>query len=353
MKHIYLVLFSLLSACAIKPGQHTVVKVLPKTLTIASIDSFAVNSSIRALEVADQQNIWFAGSGGVYGYTEDGGTSWTVDSILHDSIRPHFRGIAVTTDAVFLLSVGNPALLFRSTNKGKDWALVYEESHPNVFYDAITFSDPQKGIAMGDPTDGCLSVIRTEDGGKSWEKVDCAHLPRAEEGEAAFAASNTNVVAIEDEVWMASGGKSANVYYSDDFGENWKAYPTPIIQGGQMTGIFSMDFYDAQNGFIIGGNWEQKEVNTNNKAVTKDGGTSWALSSDGAGPGYRSCVQYIPGSDAMGLMACGTPGISYSNDGGQQWQILSDHAFYTLRFGRDWRCIWLAGNGVVARVNWK
>ena len=106
MKHIYIVLFSLLSACAIKPVKHVAVPSLPKTLSIVSIDSFEVRSSIRALEVADQQNIWFAGSGGVYGYTEDGGVSWTVDSILHDSIRPHFRGIAVTPNAVFLLSVG-------------------------------------------------------------------------------------------------------------------------------------------------------------------------------------------------------------------------------------------------------
>jgi photosystem II stability/assembly factor-like uncharacterized protein len=353
MKRIYVLLFALLSACSMPPGKQASVQPLPQTLTIASVDSFVVNSSIRALEVADQQQIWFAGSGGVYGYTENGGASWTVDSILHDSIRPHFRGIAVTPDAVFLLGIGSPALLFRSTNKGKDWALVYEETHPDAFYDAITFSGTQRGIAIGDPTDGCLSVIRTEDGGQHWEKVDCEHLPEAGDGEAAFAASNTNVVAIGDEVWMASGGKQANVYYSNNFGKNWTSYPTPILQGQQMTGIFSMAFYDRQNGFIMGGDWEQKQLNTGNKAATQDGGKSWSLVSEGSGPGYRSCVQYLPGADAKGLMACGIPGISYSNDGGHHWQSLSDRAFYTLRFGPDWKCMWVAGNGVVAKVNWK
>ena len=323
----------------------------PSSLNIIEVDSFPIPSSIRALEVIDDKTVWFAGSGGVYGYTQNGGEDWIVDSILHEGERPHFRAIANTDDAIFLLSIASPALLFKTTNKGKDWELVYQENHPDVFYDAMAFWDNQHGIAMGDPTDGCLSVILTSDGGNTWQKVSCDNIPEAAEGEAAFAASNTNIaLASGGQAWMASGGKRARVYHSIDYGKQWTVYNTPIVEGNQMTGIFSMAFYDDQHGFVIGGDWEQKDQSSKNKAYSTDGGKSWSLSADGKGPGYRSCVQYMPQLGGKGLLACGIPGISYSPDGGLSWQSLSDLSYYTLRFGDNWQTVWLAGNGKVAKI---
>lgn len=353
MKNIYLLLLLLLiTSCTPRlPKTSKSIHVIPPSISIAQIDSFAMPSSIRALEVINDEVVWFAGSGGVYGYTQDSGVNWMVDSLLHEGERPHFRAISATDEAVFLLSIASPALLFKTTNKGKDWQLVYSENHPDVFYDAMAFWDDQHGIAMGDPTDGCLSVILTSDGGNTWEKVNCDNIPSAAEGEAAFAASNTNVALAEGgKAWMASGGKRARVYHSSDYGQHWEVYNTPIVEGSQMTGIFSLDFYDAKNGFVIGGDWEQKAQNNKNKAYSVDGGKNWLLSADGNGPGYRSCVQYMPGLEGKGLLACGIPGISYSLDGGLNWREVSSTSYYTLRFGDDWKTVWLAGNGKVTKM---
>lgn len=354
MKTIYLFLLLFLgaSSCTRIPKTSDKAQTVPSSISIAQIDSFTMPSSIRALEVLSDEVVWFAGSGGVYGYTEDGGANWVVDSLEAEGERPHFRAIAATNEAVFLLSISSPALLFKTTNKGKDWHLVYRENHPDVFYDAMAFWDDQHGIAMGDPTDGCLSVILTSDGGNTWEKVSCENVPSTAEGEAAFAASNTNVaLAIGGKAWMASGGKRARVYYSSDYGHHWEVYNTPIVEGGKMTGIFSLDFYDDQHGFVIGGNWEQKPQNNQNKAYSVDGGKNWLLSADGKEPGYRSCVQYMPKLGGEGLLACGIPGISYSLDKGLNWKSLSDLSYYTLRFGEDWKTVWLAGNKKVAKIS--
>lgn len=340
-------LFLLLS-CTPKPK--TAHHPLPDTLRIHSFDTFPIPSSIRALEVLDDNTLWFAGSGGVYGYTEDGGQSWMIDSLLADSIRPHFRSIAVTGEAVFLLSIASPALLYRSEDKGRNWQLVYREDHPAAFYDALSFWDDKEGIAMGDPTGGCLSVILTHDGGRSWEKAPCSQLPPVEEGEAAFAASNSNIALYGDHAWIVSGGKRARVFHSPGRGESWEVFDTPIIEGEQMTGIFSVDFYNEQTGIIFGGDWNRKEMNTRNKAVTNDGGKSWRLISEGEGPGYRSCVQYMPGSEGQGIVACGIPGISWSSDGGESWSSPSGENFYTLRFGASWKTLWLAGNGRIGKM---
>ena len=143
---------------------------------VERIDTFAMPSSIRAIEVINDQTVWFAGSRGDYGFTENGGASWRIDSLKFDTITPHFRSIAVTDDAVFLLSISTPALLYKSKNKGRNWKIVYKEEGENVFYDSMDFWSAKEGIAMGDPTDSCLSVIITKDGGETWQKLGSNHL---------------------------------------------------------------------------------------------------------------------------------------------------------------------------------
>lgn len=326
---------------------------IPAELQIARIDTVAFASSIRALEVVDDSTIWWAGSAGKYGYSDDGGKNWVVDSLQWDTIQPHFRSIAVTKEAVFLLSIASPALLFRSVDKGKNWDLVYQENHADAFYDAMAFWDKQNGIAMGDPTDGCLSVIRTKNGGETWEKLSCDQLPATEEGEAAFAASNTNIALAGQAVWLVSGGKRARVFHSPDRGETWTVSDSPIAEGEQMTGIFSVDFYDEQRGIVFGGDWNNKALNSRNKAMSVDGGQSWIPILEDAGPGYQSCVRFVPNADAQAILSCGIPGINYSGDAGQNWTKLNDQSWYTLRFGSSWETVWLAGNGKLGKIQWK
>ncbi|MCB0400212.1 MAG: oxidoreductase, partial [Winogradskyella sp.] len=68
------------------------------------------------------------------------------------------------------------------------------------------------------------------------------------------------------------------------------------------------------------------------KIRTIDGGKTWNVVANGKGPGYRSCVQYIPNSNAKELVAVGFKGIDYSNDSGDTWKHLSNEGFYTIRF---------------------
>lgn len=308
--------------------------------------------SIRAIETIDDNAMWFAGSNGKVGYTEDGGKSWVTDSIRYDTLKPEFRSIAVTDSAVFILSIASPALLYKTTDKGQNWTLVYKEENSGAFYNAMSISESGFGVAVGDPLNSCLSVLVTENGGNNWAKLSCDILPITTNGEAGFAASNSNVNIVGDNVWIVSGGSRARVFHSENRGESWRVYNTPIVQGGQMTGIFSSHFYDSQHGIIMGGDWNEKSKNTENKAVTVDSGKNWTLISDGEGPSYRSSVRYVPGTNGNELVAVGIPGISYSKDGGQSWIKLSDESFYTIRFTKDGKSAWLAGADKVAKMVW-
>lgn len=316
---------------------------------VISNEQFEMSNHIRAIQAIDENTLWYAGSHGQYGFTKDGGKNWTIDSLKHPEHESlQFRSIAVTNEAVFLLCVESPALLYKTTDQGKNWDIVHEERDSLVFYDSMAFWDDQEGIAMGDPTDGCLSVIKTVDGGDTWNKISCDDLPATAKGEAAFAASNSNIALAGNKAWLVSGGSKARVFHSPDKGETWKAYDTPIVSGEQMTGIFSIDMFNEDHGIVIGGNWEKHEVNLNNKAVTHDGGKTWELLHDGLDPSYSSCVQFI--SDDQEAIALGKSGIYYANDIMIHWEKVLDDHYYTARATANGKCIWLAGSKKIGRI---
>ena len=177
-------------------------------------------------------------------------------------------------------------------------------------------------------------------------------MPEGVEGEAAFAASNTNISIVDNHTWIATGGKKARIFYSPDKAKTWQVFDTPIVQGEATQGIYSVDFYDEMKGFIIGGDYTKPDENKANKAVTTDGGKTWNLVAEGQNPDYRSCVQYLPGREAKELVTVGFNGVSFSNDAGQTWQQLSDEAFYTIRFIDD-STAYAAGKNRIAKLRFK
>ncbi len=318
--------------------------------TPLKIELFKIeDTSVRAIQAVDENTMYYAGSIGDVAYTTDGGNSWNKNYIRYqDTIVPQFRSIAKNKTDIFVLSIANPALLYKITNGKK--TLVYKEDHENTFYDSMAFFDDQKhGIAVGDPIEGCPSIILTSDGGNSWQKVSCELLPKFEKGEAFFAASNTNIKIINHTVWIATGGRRARILKSTDSGKSWTSYDTPILQGFQSQGIYSIDFYDENRGIVIGGDYVNPYDNCQNKAITIDGGLTWQIVSDNEDPNYKSCVQYVPKSGGKEIFAVGRTGISYSNDGGITWKDVSNDQFYTIQFV-DENTAWLGGNKTIGRL---
>ncbi|WP_046759063.1 WD40/YVTN/BNR-like repeat-containing protein [Kordia jejudonensis] len=306
--------------------------------------------SIRAIAVTPKNDLIYGGNKTTIGYynpEKDTHTS-LLKGKVPDSLNVSFRATAYANGNTFGISIVNPALLYKITADGTV-SLVYKEEHEKVFYDAMTFWNDQEGIAIGDPTDDCMSMIVTRDGGTTWQKIACENLPKANVGEAAFAASNTNIVTKGDETWVATGGKTSRILYSADKGQTWESYETPIIQGLETTGIYSLAFYDAKNGFAIGGDYTKADANSANKIRTSDGGKTWELVAQNSGPGYRSCVQYVPNSNAKELVAIGFKGIDYSKDAGNMWTHISDKGFYTIRFVND-STAYAAGKNSIARL---
>ncbi|RTE52094.1 oxidoreductase [Arenibacter aquaticus] len=310
---------------------------------------FTDSLSIRTIEIMGANNVAFAANKGAFGLLNPENGQVKVNTQLYDSIVPEFRATSHNSSDFFMLSIGSPALLYKTGDQG-EMQLVYLEEDEDVFYDAMTFWNNQEGIAVGDSMNGCLSIIITRDGGYSWNKIPCSSLPKAEKGEGAFAASNTNIKVLGNKAWI--GTSKGNVYYTEDKGFSWQSIKTPIESGLDTQGIFSVDFYNENIGFAIGGDYTQPHINVANKAITTDGGKTWQLIASGTLPNFRSCVQFVPSANGEQLVALGFKGIAYSHDSGATWKQLSNESFYTMRFLND-SIAYAAGKNRIAKLLFK
>ena len=316
--------------------------------TSVSVETLYQDSlSIRAIELMGN-SLAFAANKGTFGTVDLTSGKVRANIEKYHTIIPEFRAVAHTSTDFFMLSIGNPALLYKTGDGGR-MELVYMEEDENVFYDAMTFWNDSEGIAVGDTMNGCLSIIITRDGGNTWKKLACSSLPKKIEGEGAFAASNTNIKIVGNNTWV---GTTKRILYSGDKGKTWMSYETPIKTDEPTAGIYSIDFFNDKLGVAIGGDYTKPEGNSSNKAMTKDGGKTWQLIADGNEPGYKSCIQFVPNSEGKGMVALGFTGISYSSDMGATWKKLSEESFFTLRFKND-SIAYAAGRNRISKLTFR
>ena len=317
------------------------------SITVKNV--FEDSVSIRAIEFLDNRTLAFAGSKGVYGTLDVPSGKVRTATMEFEGKIPEFRAVAHTSSDFFMLSVASPALLYKTGDGGR-MELVYKEEGEHVFYDAMTFWNDNEGIAVGDGSDGCMAILITRNSGHSWKKIPCEALPKFEGEVGAYAASNTNIEIKGDKTWIATSKEQ--MLFSPDKGKTWELMVTPIQLIDEYHGIYSLDFYDEDLGFAIGGDFSKPEVNTYNKLKTLDGGQHWELVAQNTVPGYKSCVQFVPNSEGRGLVAVGFTGIDYAKDGGENWIHLSDESFYTLRFLND-SVVYAAGRNRIARLEFQ
>ena len=307
----------------------------------------------RGLSTAGASVVWASGTRGRYARSTDGGRSWHVDSLPGNSALDLRAVHALDARRAWVMSAGEAekgqARIYRTTDAGAHWLLVYTTVQKGVFLDAIAFWDAQHGIAVSDPIDGRFFIVTTNDGGSTWSRVSPDRLPAVLPGEAAFAASGTCLtIDGESNVWIGTGGASvARVYHSVDRGRTWSVAESPIHAGSASSGIFGLAFRDDRHGIAVGGDYQMVRGGLPNVALTDDGGRSWRTARGSLPVGYLSAVSFVPGSSS--LIAVGLAGTALSSDGGESWRMVDSVGYNSVRFV-DPNAGWAVGpKGRIAR----
>lgn len=304
-------------------------------------------AAFRGLSVVSDKVVWASGTGGTVIRTVDGGATWKVMTVP-DAGKLDFRDIeAFDADTAYILSIGNgdSSRIYKTTDGGATWKQQFVGTQKETFFDALACWDSKNCLAMSDPVGGHYYLIATKDG-ETWTPVVSNKMAANAEGEAAFAASGTCLIANgKNNAFIVSGGNAARVFKSADRGMTWTVVNSPIVYGTSGSGIFSIAMWDAKNGVIVGGNYEKPAETRSNLAFTTDGGTTWTAAKGLSG--YRSGVAYV---DSKTIVAVGTNGSDMSTDGGKTWTNV-DKLNYNSVQAKGKKAIWAVGpQGMVAKM---
>lgn len=291
-------------------------------------------ASLRGIRAVSGRVAWASGTGGTVLRTTDGGATWRADTVP-GATALDFRDVeAFDERRAVVLSIGNggASRIYRTTDGGRTWALAFMNRDTTAFFDCLAFWNDRQGLAVSDPVRGRFVVLRTDDGGESWAPLDGASAPMAQEGEGAFAASGTCLVARgRAHAWIATAF-GARVLRSADAGRSWRDARTPLASGAAAKGVFSLAFADVRRGVAVGGDYSAPADTAGTAAFTTDGGATWTEATR-MPRGYRSGVAWVPGT--TWIVAVGTTGTDLSRDGGRSWAPVDTTNLNAVAFAPD------------------
>ena len=285
-----------------------------QSISLVTLDS-RVESSFRGLSVVNQKVVWVSGTGGTVLRTIDGGKNWENISVPNME-KIDFRDVeGFNKNTAIVMGIASPARFYKTTDGGQNWKLVYFDDREEVFFDGMSFWNKNDGIAFSDPVDGQHLLIRTTDGGDTWHEIPKEGFPHKLNPEFGFAASGTGIpVQGRKTVWLGMGGVKSRVFKSEDGGMNWSVAETPVVHGGQSTGIYSVAFKNKKVGISVGGDYTNQSIK-NTMAYTNDGGATWHLPEKQTHQ-YRECVAHYRGNI---FFAVGPSGFDMTTDNGKNW----------------------------------
>jgi photosystem II stability/assembly factor-like uncharacterized protein len=303
----------------------------------------AVNTdaNFRSVCAVSDKVVWIGGSKGTFLRTIDGGKTWGTKQVPGAETLD-FRDVhAFDAQTAILMSAGEAekgnAKFYRTIDGGKSWEIVYQTTQKGIFFDGIDFWDKQNGIAFSDPIEGKFFIIKTKDGGKSWQSINPENIPKNQENEAAFAASGTSLITVGSKYAYicTGGGEFARVYRTENQGENWEVIKTNM-PAGKTNGLFGLRFWNDRYGIAVGGDYQGVTKAIPNILLTSDGGKTWQDAPQTTPVGLKEGVSIF---QKKNLIAVGPSGACYSKDFGKSWVEIDKTPLHSIS---------VSGNGVWA-----
>ena len=210
-----------------------------------------VTASIICVDIVDTVFAWAGTVDGKTLRTTNGGQTWpaTVGSPGGEVTSIS----AVDMSKAFAISNSSTSTRIRRTVAlGVSWSTVYENTDPEARLNAITMIDPSIGYAIGNPISGQWLILKTSDGGTTWNNISTLPQNGTEKG-----LSNSMKWVDLQNGWF--GTDASRIYRTTDGGLTWTSSTT------SFQNINAVTFTDVSSGVSAGDdiNW------------TSDGGATW------------------------------------------------------------------------------
>jgi hypothetical protein len=328
----------------------------------------STTASLRGIHAIGSSTAWASGTSGTVLRTRDGGATWQSCSAPPGAENLDFRGIWAwdeNTAVVMSSGTGDQSRLYKTTDGCSHWTLLYTNPDKDGFWDAVAFSDRNRGFLLGDPINGRFVLLFTLDGGKSWAHADTksAGLDIGETKTGAFAASNSAMMLTSSGFpFFGTGGASGAVLYTGsgvctalmdvrtclENGLRFDTEKLPLAGNTASAGIFSIAANSGEVNLVaVGGDYEKPNESSGTAARWWSQFGQWKAS-EKPPHGYRSAVAWDADRDAW--IAAGTNGSDISRDDGKTWQPLD-----SAPEGGSWNAIslpWVVGpKGRIARLD--
>ena len=261
------------------------------------VQQSGTSETLYAVKAVDNNVVWTAGTNGSVLVTTNGGASWT--SVGGGIIGSDFVYAVEALDAntAFIAANSNTAKIYKTMNGGVSWSLVFSQT--DGFIGGIQMKSALEGYAIGSPMGGKWTVLKTTDGGNTWNRLTTEPTQVGNEQ------GLLSVQLLGNTIWF--GTTTGKVYRSNDLGLTWISATTSGLL------VYGLHFNSASLG-LIGFNSGTSDISTN-------GGDSWEIV-NAAGSQDITCIS---GAGNEFWVTNGAD-ISYTNSNGQTWKS-SDPGF--------------------------
>lgn len=281
----------------------------------------------RAMEISATGKVLMAGSNSSVVLIDKSGFIQNIapktDSVME------YRSAEIINDSTFLIAnAGSPAYVFKTSDAGKTWSLVYQNNHPSVFIDAMVGITNKHLMLYGDQIDGAFLSLESFDAGDTWQEITSFPKPK-NKTDAGFAASDAGMIVQKDTIFAAISGEENNyVLMSPNAGKTWDFIKTKM-QNGVGAGTFAMAYINGKL-VLIGGAYAEYDNSKGNISIIDVVGRQ-NIEVGKAPIGYRSgiaCHNNV-------CICTGTTGTDISFDAGVNWKQVSDVRYFTVKFKGD------------------
>ncbi|HZH96790.1 MAG TPA: YCF48-related protein [Flavisolibacter sp.] len=251
---------------------------------------------INDVALIDTARMIGVGDNGLIIRTIDGGRHW---ENIHTYQTKILRTIQMFGDSVGYVA-GSSRTLLKTEDGGKSWisidANIFSGSfNPDFDYNGLFFLNSRRGFIIG----GWGKILKTVDGGRSWTD---ASIDGVTDG-------FSDINFANDSTGFVCGGNSI-LYKTVDTGRTWQKIELSLL-GGIARSLTKVKFISSTTGFIVG--------NGGIFLKTTDGGTNWSFAFP-LNNGTYSDIYFKDAQSGIVIGVNGSYGSYYTTtDGGNTW----------------------------------